>query len=513
MKKYLILIFMIFSLSISQADYSIDFLWLSNIFWNKLVGIHFLGWWNDFWWFLFVTWKKNILDEDVKAGSETISTCQQKLRWYYFNPMHWDVLYPLDNETKQTWVNIDSANYSGLDLDGWFYTTCTDHLQSVYGMIKYKVNWKDKFSIYAGFEWDYTWNSIKLNFKDNLQFIQRNDKENLVWLMYDSMFWLVFVWWRVDSWFNYVVEGLNNTWVDNYITTIENTRINTIDGDLVYITPLYGIWYLTKLVIKWLANIESPGTNNILLSYKRFTKTRWTIYTDSPLLNIWKIKSRARKNAYRMCMWKWNNVSDYYIDNNDEWKTICIKDDYKTLEITKDITINNSVTNIVMLWENNKVKIDTSQVWSGYINIFVDKWFVVFGTWNSALVSIDKKWEWADSGWWTTSWFIFNGNIIVNGLIWWADNVNDIWNYEHKLFIKWSLLSLNTIWINTARKEYVEKLFWVNYTNYVNLQDVFKWECIWLTGSDGSSCGDTGDVYNSQSLVIKKTHYENPILK
>jgi hypothetical protein len=169
----------------------------------------------------------------------------------------------------------------------------------------------------------------------------------------------------------------------------------------------------------------------------------------------------------------------------------------------------------VVKWHNNKLILKSSQEGDGYVNIFVDDGFVLFDN-NIDLVNIDGNGNVVDNNG-VTSWAVFNGNIVVNGLIGGSGESN-ITSFWHKLYIYGSLASLNTIWDeNEGRLKYLNSLFGLEENTLKWLMDitkVFGWTCedIWKW-TDGVNCSNPNDKYAFNALVVIKKQLENVFTK
>jgi len=480
------------------------------MFKRKLVWIHFAAAGNDFWWMLFVTWEKDIGSETINVWINKKTNCKYQLQWYYYNPLHWQILYPLDNDTKLFWQNIDPNNYKDLNIEWWFYRWCDGDSDSIFGQIKYKKWTSNIFSLLAWFKYDVNSNSVVWDFADNLQYFFDNDETNILWLIYDSSYWIGFVGWKVNSNFDELVDELNFLPAKDVIVDIWTYTIdNIVWAD---ISSIYWIGLTTNLYANGYVNLGSNTDNDSLVfkSFKLLSEKNKTITLTSNLINISQILNKIRKNSEILCKWNWNNLVDLtHIGIWNEGKTVCIKTDNSVVTIDSDLTLNWKTTNIVIKWKNNKLIIKSSQEWPGYLNIFVDNWAVLF---DNSINLLPINWNWdVDDVNPLTEWAVFNWNIFVNGIIAWSTNWL-ISNFIHRLYLYGSIWSLNTIWSSTERYDYIQKL-WLD-TDYVDITQNFSWECLqnwkWL---DGVDCWNENDKYLWNSLIIKKKKYENPLLR
>ena len=99
-------------------------------------------------------------------------------------------------------------------------------------------------------------------------------------------------------------------------------------------------------------------------------------------------------------------------------------------------------------------------------------------------------------------------------IAWWKEITPgdyQISSFDHKTYIYGSIASLNTIWENLDRLKYIDNL-WLD-RNYADITEIFNWQCMWLTWTDGKSCWSADDKYGFNSIVVKKRQYKNDLLK
>ena len=491
--------------------FNVTFNGVSDVFEKKLVGIHFFGGWNNYGWVLFVTknevlptWEKIFLSWQKKE-------CNVRLRWYYYNPLHGSILYPLDESTLKFWYDLDSwTYYSWLYITWGFYTACSWDQDSIYWQILYKKDNKDIFSIIAWVQYDYTWNKIIPEFAKNFQ-VLNNYESNVIGLIYDSSSWIWFVWGHLFTWEDKIVNYLNTGSVLGFITNITSEGINNIIW--LDIKPVYGIWLMSNLTVVWVAALSKIlfDTNTTAFLAKR---TMWnhTLSITTPIYNISTVLNNARTNVYKLCMGKWNRLEDLSkININNAGAVICIKWDNLLTKVYDDLTLDWKVTTIIVKWKNNKLLFLNTQQGPWYVNVFVDNGEVLFSNNVPYNVPIGGDGD-IDETTPVTSWYVFNGNIIINWILAWSDDNGNIEWFKHKFYYHGSLASLNTLWDNAKRKNLLESLGIDS--RYADLIKWFTWECtdIWKW-TDGVNCSDVNDKYATSSFVILKKQYENPLVK
>jgi len=506
MKKILILLIALVLLGNVYAGYNIEFNGLADAFQNKLVWVHFQWWWNNFWGMFFVTDLKNLStpEDIIVSPSKKITNCKKQVKWYYFNSLHWEVLYPLDNDTKSLWSSVNPSYYSGLEIIWWLYTECDGDENGVYWQIVYKKANKKLFILTAGFKYNANSNKIKWDFAKNLQIV----KWKLLWLLHDSSYGIWFVWWEVEWDFEWLVNMLNNKSIEEVVWNVDNKdNIKLTDWTkTIYVKPEYWISVVSNMLALWLLNIWANGKNitrGVLWNFMKNLISKKTVVTNAKVINVSNVLNMARKNAEKLCEWRWK-LKGWTVNINIpiDSKYQCIKWDNLTINVNDDLTLNNDSVYIIVKWKKNKVIFKENQSDKWYVNVFVDNWMVLFDSW----IYLESMWY--------TSWAVFKWNIIVNGIIWWTDNTNELKVFPHKLYIYGSLASLNKIEENEKVKETLEKMLGIN--NIVDkyiITRVFGWRCldIWKW-SDGVDCSNPKEKYNFYSLITIKKNYKNLLI-
>jgi len=510
----LVLIFWLLGsiISISNANYSVNLNGLWDVLKNKVEWLHF-GWWgNNFWGMFFVTELKDISSSpvNIQLDANKRLNCKKQIEWYYWNSLRWGIIYPLDQQTLNYWKWVNSNYYSGLSMIWGFYTVCSWDTASIYWQIKYSSSKIADYTIQAWRKYDVVTNNVTwTDFAENFQIY--NDSK-ILWLIVDSNYWIAFVWGRVSSWWDDLVNALNTDTVNHIVTSITNTNINNTVG--ATIKPMVGSLQAIMWIL-WNFNIMWQKDNNVKQDIKILQKQNKAVLWWENVANVNTVINKARKNVARLCNWAWGN-SDLTIDNTNvsdyRWKTICVKNG--NIVVNDDLTKNISKpTNIIVKWNNKKIIFKKTQsLGNAYVNVFLDDGYVLFDN-NASLNLVGEN---GNLNWAVTSWFIFKWNIIANGLIAGADNTGHIKDYKHKLYINGSLASLNTVWENANRLKYLswDLLQGIYKSNTMNLQKTFSWRCLdTSTGSDGVNCSSTADRYSTNAIIIQKEQYQNPLIK
>lgn len=229
----------------------------------------------------------------------------------------------------------------------------------------------------------------------------------------------------------------------------------------------------------------------------------------------------VRKNSEKLCRWLWKDVKNGILtDDIKIWEINCYENtgelESKIL-LDKDLTLEWNITTIVVKWGNINMIVNASQRWSGYLNVFIDKW--VMSIWDWWLVWVDKNWEVAGSNevW---KWMVLKWNYVINGIIGgWHWNYTQwvtSWfgEYNHRLYLHGSMLFLNTLETATSeRKKYVWDLIWSMFTNkeyekYIKLKDIFTRRCdgVVKKWTDNNKCEDLDKdnwAYNALVFINK----------
>ena len=507
MKKILILLLASVLLGNAHAGYNIVFNGLADAFKNKLVWLHFQWWWNNFWGMFFVTNLKDLSTPEniMVSPSKKITNCRKQIKWYYFNSLHWKILYPLDNNTKSLWSSVNPSYYSGLEITWWLYTECDGDENGVYWQITYKKGSKKLFILTAGFKYNANTNKINWDFGQNLEIV----RWKLVWLLYDSSYGIWFVWGEV-LWnkFKELVDMLNEHSIEDVVEDIDSKeKIKFTDWTkTIYVKPLYWIVVDSNMLALWLLNVWANGkniTDGVIGNFVKNLTNKKTVVTNAKVVNISSVLNMARKNAEKLCRWRWK-IKYWTVNINIPIgsKYQCIKWDNLTINVNDDLTLNNDRVYIIVKWKKNKVIFRENQSDKWYVNVFVDNWMVLFDSW----IYLESVWY--------TSGAVFKWNIIVNGIIWWTDSTETLKVFPHKLYIYGSLASLNKIEKNEKTKENLQNLLWIDdiEDRYV-ITRVFGWRCLDIgKWTDGVDCSNPKEKYNFYSLIVIKKPYKNILL-
>ena len=520
MKKLMIVIlFMLIVWNVNAFD--IRFPDFSPLFKTKLSLVHFYSGPEanpqNSWWLMMFNWLE-VLDKPEELGFSISSMpgslpinygikCNAKLKWYYVNLVRWNYILPLD----------ESDSYdSNIWVNGWFYTNCNiwDY-NDVYGFIEYTYNRRHWFNLYVGFKYDIKDNKPLFTKWFNSTFKLYNGIKP-VWFIYDELWWVGFVWWKVPS-LNWVKNIMNKGMNISYVDWKLEVNRDKIDDEWVWAVIKSMIWirwaynlsesnfkteWEKKFIIKWI------WVKDVWVWYKKTAYIAWEW-----MVNLSYILNKARRNAIKMCRWRWKKISwtkryDGITDNLE--KINCFEWNGR-VSIEYDPTDEHTI--VVTRWWVD-VLFKTSMEWKKYMEVFIDKWKLLIDN-DINLKEINSKWEVWDGNI-VTSWAVLKWIFMVNGLIWWEKNGVYV-GFNHKLYVQWMVASLNTISVpKESRIEYVKKVLWEEFwkEKYVNLQKIFSWRCknswIW---TDGVNCSNEKDKWWENPIIFIKKQYSSELLR
>lgn len=549
--------------------FSLNFQDFSDTMSDKFSEIHFWFNWTDYWGALFVTEFKDANETISIAWTSNTVTCEKKLRWYYWNPIRWSMVFPLSQEDLTYWKNAPHNAYDNITLDWWFYSDCLWYTNSIIWQVNYYYKWERLFSIVvwrkASSRWLVDWNQWFANSFQLYQWVTP------IGLLFDSTLWLWMVWAHIVTWsnLNYV------TWATSYTqwfwTVVD--RINNWNGVNKFVSSIkdwivdfknwtseikWRRWDVTAFIassvvwVLWWYNLGlgavTSNENYVSNVQKMWSLTdNWWWY-DQRAYYIWsqnelsKRLNTLRKNSEELCKWRWislNSATDITIwtsaSNLREWELNCFDSSNTDQEIKilldQDLTLNWKETTIVTKWGEFNMIITKNQVNNWHINVFIDWWILSIldsaGTWN--LVYMNWDWEYSSSAN-VAMWSIIKWNFDINWLIWgwksWSMATSAeawFWAYSHKLYIHWSMSSLNTIEEAKSERislidELLSDLFNSNpvYSSIINLKYTFTRRCEDATAkwTDGAPCSVMAtDKWAHNSLVVINKNYQNPLMK
>ena len=478
---------------------------------NKFSYIHFGLWGNNFISGIFWLPAEDLAEKELVniewVPSAWERKCLKRVRWIYFNSVRWLRLFPLDLKTQDmlwalwTW-------YDTLDTEWWFYTACEGDVTWIYGVIKHRVNWYDRYLV-SGTKYDILGN--KYDPTDLVKSFEYFNWSTPLWYMFDSAWWIWFVWWNMITWSEIILTAINNWESINEIFSIDNAWDIVAKFSWVDKIPkeLRGTWLDTtsKIDVEWnvMSSLWSVDNANV----QTLSSNKKLVVVNNKVINISQVLGRVKKNANQLCQGAWV-TENYYNSRTPKQNTVCINSSREFKINTTKSSFNSKFSwrSIVMKWWWNVViQWGSMSEWQT-MEIFVDEWNIIIEDmtpdvwfdveWNPVpLTSSDA----VTSG--TNLIWIFIANWLVLGR---SSNGNV---FEHKMYIRGQMVSLSTLWRpKDERKDHVKNVIWtINYNNYkdnIDLTKVFTWSCDvtnWRW-TDNAWCDNINDKYRYNSLIL-----------
>lgn len=510
-----IAVFSVFFSFDAKAVSSLDFINIvSQTFANKFSVLHFAGWWSNHVWWMFITNIRSLSSPQEIDVNGDIVVCSQQINGLYFNSLRGLRLWPLDN-----WIKSALPWYWWLTLTWGLFTTCLwtwsvdMTLFDVLWYIEYdKLNYWTS-AIVAWWKYSLENDTFDWLYAPSLWFF---DNDKILWFLFDSIWWLWFVW---GMWTNECYEDLLfdlNPWTQDI-----NTAFGLDWDRIIRISPnincdWWDVWVWNLLWTKWNIDVKwNVQLTNATLSTERKSLVG-SLWAEALLLNAdfvnWsKLLATAQKNAAILCRWN-ETYTLSYVTNIDDW-VLCIDNWVTPFIIDLSSDYNNLAWKVLVVKEWDVVLKWSMPYDARQFELVVEHWNVLIENISSANELTDFDWfGFAVNWWWLTQWIFINSNIIVNWIIAWVDNwwpYSSLVQYNHKIFIHGKLSLLNTPVVpSTQRLKQLENLFWnawiVANKNLVNLQNVLWWRCNadW-NGSDWFSlCNDSTDKHSFASLIV-----------
>lgn len=465
---------------------------------NFFSPVHFAFGWNDFgWWILRLPWDD--VNEVVSDGTTSI-VCRKTLRWYYYNPLRWDRLWPLDKTTAE------SLWYADFYMTGWFYTNCEGNPYGRYGQVNY-TQWGIQTSLVMWTEVNLVTNS----YVPTLKFDFENfNNQTPLWYIVDSVARVGFVGGKLSrSCHDDIVMKTN--WTDHINNLFEYSweKIFLKDRPLDCILDSNGSGGLggaastmMSLMVQWNVSISNAMNTWDKLTVEGNFGDKTLLQTTN--ITMSKVLDKARVKANSLCRWKDDTTTTTL--GASAAQVICLRGNANsrvTINLA-DITSYNGKTIIV---KNKDVILEWSMPATASIDLFIDGGKLLLKNQSSMPVqSFDAKWyPQALAG--VTQWILLRWNFIINGLLVGTTNwiVSDI--YKHRLFLHGKLVTLNTpMAAQAGRSGHVAKVTWmVDMAWFISFQDVFKWTCDMATSkwkTDNVPCGGIADTSLSPFFIV-----------
>lgn len=461
--------------------------------------VHFFAAGNDFGWS--IMWLSPIvldIPQDIDADGQFI-TCQQQLRWLYYNNQRGQRLYPLDLQTAQYLETFDNT-YENLAMTWWLYSQCTwtgIDIQTIVWQIVYDHN-GTQTELFAWLEYIYNTNIRQYPLRNSLQYFSGNP----LWYIYDSAGGIGFVGWLFDQhevvlWF---IED------DESIQTIFTQSGDTVYG---YWSPVITVndtqwttgWQIAiQGILAATKSIDAIQTDALIQEYNSMAIST-TAFTTADIFN------QQRKRMYQQCQWRTQATS---IEDDDT--VLCIN--YPNYSPTQQFTINlasSSYADKTIFIKNADIHLyGTMEYTSAPLNVFIDNGNIVWHTDSVELIDFDNIGNpIAEPG--VSQWLFLRGNFFIDGLF-----VPAGWSFSHKTYVHGKLISLHAPDTATiAKQNHIITKFWSGLEDYISLQEVFAWRCniATNTATDGTSCSSLVDTYALAPLVVIDRYFPSILLQ
>ncbi len=444
----------------------------------------------------------------ITNGSET-KICKKQIRGIYYNSARWARLWPMDLDTLNL-LSGAGVGYENLSMKGWFYTSCEGDSSKygIFGVITFNWNGTKSYLI-AWTKLNYTTNSYINSFTDNFQYFNNTTPLGFFW---DSVGGIAFIGGDISG-YEDLINYLNSTGNINETFKLSNNNITSSSTDRS-ITPSTGSAQDTM----W--NILVQG--NVILSkaidiYERKAflgnLEKRTILLNGTDLNSATVINTAKKNAESLCRGKTYFVSptSTTLPSNNNEKVLC----YKNVNLTIDLNDSSKYLNKTIIMKKwNIILSNSMKKNSPSLDLFIDEGSLYIDNsinWNTA-ETFDKN------GFPTTtdivnSWLFLKGNFVINGLLigWTPSNETTI---KNKLHLQGRIATLNTPTNpGDGRTEQISSLLWSTYTSWINLENIFTWQC-WLDwiANDGSVCIWDASI-TLTPFVVLNGNFSSNILK
>jgi hypothetical protein len=457
--------------------------------------VHFFAGWNYFGGAIIRLPSTTLtLPQDIQAGTQTIS-CQQQLRWLYYNNQRWQRLYPLDSQTAQDLQLLDTT-YEDLVITWWLYSWCTwtgVDTESIFWQITYNHN-GTQTELFAWLEYVFASNSPQFTFRNSLQYFSGNP----LWYIYDSAWWIGFIGGLFDEhevvlWFIQADEPIKTIFIQSGdVTYWYGSPVITPDNTIGSTT-----WWQIAIqgIIAATTSITSSQIDTLLEEYDDSMVIATTTLTVADIINA------QRRRMHQQCQWRSLAIS---IDDPDTILCIIHAEYSTTQQFDIDLSTSSYADKIIFIKNADLHLYGTMNAASAPLNIFIDNGNIVWHTNSAAVVHFDNKGNpIAAPG--VSQWLFLRWNFLIDGLF-----IPTGWSFPRKTYIHGKLVSLHTPDTPTPTKQnHIAAKFWLGFETYISLQEVFAWRCNPSTNiaSDGTSCSFAVDPYALAPLVVIDRHF------
>ena len=370
---------------------------------SNLSPVHFGDNGNNFGWFFYFSngedYSSGNVGTEIKwrnseENQEVTYTCNQTMKWFYYNSERWERLWPLDEDTSESWGMTGSSVPVGdrVKIEWWLYTRCVkawyqDMLDACEA--ESKAEWVenpedalrdciernqwdylDDNSYYWSIEHTYKgyrywliawvkydtvdrWLSVKE--KSNKAILsptfQRVENRYPVWLIYDYNWWVGLVWCELtdivvgtgsESLKNFVNMLSGGAWAAEFFTyTGEDERYVEVNNGLNFnCRNIWSAWNsLIWMIVDGIVGMSSESEAGIIWNQEN-SKMQ---YFSSSNINNATLINYVKQRAGVLCRWKWNKSksTDRVICKSGEdvpdasiyaWKTLVVKNGSVTVK-------------------------------------------------------------------------------------------------------------------------------------------------------------------------------------
>lgn len=501
---------------------------------RNMTPIHFKDNWNDFIWFIYFA--NGIVEDEgtspdvsetyiVQAGTEKLE-CFQKVNWFYYSAERWERLWPL------------GTGFGGVEFSGGIYTRCTKigYVDKLKGCAE-KNNENDREDCekkareeYADTHWYYwmithTYNSQTFalvawtDYKSGAGWwivvdgsaleasLMRFDNKYPVWFIYDTNWWVWFVWCRVNDGGSTKII-LDKFHVEKGWDKLFSLELDGISADSSLNLNCSDMWSalnsLIWVIVDGLVWINRDSRDLGIQWNQSNEKMQYFWSVD---INNMQLINYARQRSEILCRWKWEKYNGYNVDPSKSLH--CFDGTNNGYSTIKAITW----TTIIVKWKNVQVAPMSDFPNGGNYDIFIDSGNLIIDDTGVDLKVFKKNWFISD----TVDLAQFKDNVYTDA---WGHNEAYSWEeVAAGKFIKWNFI---VNWkITTPTGTWLENVYFIYWKmtskdTVDDLKNVFKWKCYnsW-SGSDGTPCpwwrSGWNNPYENASLVIIDQNYPSPL--
>lgn len=508
---------------------------------RSIMPIHFADNWNDFGGFFYFS--NGLWDSSAANGAYNFEVeiwngttgykymCARQVKWFYYNAERWERLWPLDQSTWST---------SDMNIDGWIYTVCeqpwyTDALnwcssddngdsredcekrvreefQTDGHWYYWNVTWSgnnQEYSLIAWVEYDAGVSNEKFveisgNSKLAPTFVRFENKYP-VGFIYDTNWWVGFVWCRVNS-NGDIKKILKEVKSPNYLKGLFRLTGNNIEYIWTWrenVNCSDAVWdSLVWVVVEWILWLGERSNNpsDFWIIWNEMDEKMQ--YFSSANINNNTLINYAKKKAEVLCRWKWKNSSDWCGESLCCYNTspnLLVKNKtyiVKNWNVTVEpFSLDNDEYYSVFVMNGNLVINETASTTKFVFTTGGNVSSTSLETFSSNVTGGNGKYKGKDA----TVASLIKWNFIVNWKIKGPAVGNDKLN--NKYFIHWKFTSRD---------------------DFNSLSDTFQWRCNNWIATDWTYCPRSFkenwsyedwrlNPYEAAFLVVIDQNYDSPL--